>query len=727
MTKTDAASPDLQMRIATLEKLSEQLQKASSASDKLKIIDSFPSVKNYLSSHSEISEFLLHLNDTEKLTIKSLLAIEQGDRVFKQLDLSDKTHIQTFLQSLVEVERAYATIGGIVGYYLTVLKLIETNHVASSASTKELKYSHPPGLDFTKDSLEMRKAIRWGIESLPTIAEMYPVGGAGDRLDLHSEMTGEALPAALLSFCGKTLLEGLVRDLQAREYLCYKLTGKQVISPIAMMTSHEKENHHYITKICRDHQWFGRGEDHFRFFVQPLVPVVTIHGDLVVHDAKLAMKPGGHGVIWICAKEAGIFEWFTQKGYRHALVRQINNPIAGLDNGLCAFEGWGVHQQKIFGFASCPRVLNTAEGMDVLVESKTKDGFAYRITNIEYTEFEKHGVHDIPTEAGSPYSTFPANTNILFVDLKAISSLIEKSPIPGMLINMKNKITYQQNGETHEVAAGRLESTMQNIADHIVNVFPKQLVNPSSNNFSTYVVYNERLKTISVTKKSYTPGSSISETPEGCFYDLQQNYGTLLKQYCQIEVPELGSQEQYLESGPGFLFLFHPALGPFFQIIGQKIQRGRFKEGFELQLEISEVVIQDLQLDGSLIIHAEAVLGENRGGKIYYGENSGKCTLSRVVVMNKGIDRKRTRHYWRNQFVRKEEMRIILHGNAEFFAEDVVFQGNVHIEVPDGHRMVAYMEDGQVRYRMETISVPTWYWKYSFDAGNYIRLEQRRQ
>lgn len=46
------------------------------------------------------------------------------------------------------------------------------------------------------------------------MAEIYPLGGAGDRLGLVDEETGECLPVAMLPYCGRTLLEGLIRDLQ---------------------------------------------------------------------------------------------------------------------------------------------------------------------------------------------------------------------------------------------------------------------------------------------------------------------------------------------------------------------------------------------------------------------------------------------------------------------------------------------------------------------------------
>lgn len=46
------------------------------------------------------------------------------------------------------------------------------------------------------------------------MGEIYPLGGAADRLGLVDPETGECLPAAMLSYCGRTLLEGLIRDLQ---------------------------------------------------------------------------------------------------------------------------------------------------------------------------------------------------------------------------------------------------------------------------------------------------------------------------------------------------------------------------------------------------------------------------------------------------------------------------------------------------------------------------------
>jgi len=54
------------------------------------------------------------------------------------------------------------------------------------------------------------------------------------------------------------------------------------------------------------------------------------------------------------------------------------------------------------------------------------------------------------------------------------------------------------------------------------------------------------------------------------------------------------------------------------------------------------------------------------------------------------IDRKNV--YWKNRIERKECLKIQLNKNSEFYAKDVVFEGDFSIEVPRNTKMVAYMD-----------------------------------
>lgn len=729
MFKTEASSSSLQDRIASLEKLLGILEKANTTAEKLKILNHQNEVINFLSETNTLKRYIATLSSRDAFLINSLLAIGQGPVVFHSINEIGplSTGLHDLLQTLFELESSYDAIGGIIGYHLQVLKLIlEKQSHNSSKPDASYTFYKPEGIDLSKDTEEVRHSIRWGIAAMAQIAEMYPVGGAGDRLNLKDDTTGEALPAAELLFGGRSLLEGLIRDLQGREYLYYKIHGTQVNAPIAMMTSHEKNNHQHILRICTEKQWFGRPQESYHLFIQPLVPVVTIQGDWVMQGPmQLMLKPGGHGVIWKRALDSAVFDKFAASHCHQALIRQINNPAAGIDHGLLALVGFGNHYKKKFGFASCPRRLNTSEGMDVLIEKAGQNGVEYRISNVEYTEFKSRGIKDVPEPPDSPYSLYPANTNILFVDVTMIREILPQCPIPGMLINMKNTVTHlDAKGNIEEIAAGRLESTMQNIADYIIDYFPEPLNPVTPTSLSSYITYNERRKTISVTKKTHTSGQSIHETPEGCFYEILHNHWDLFTNHCQMQIPQLNTEEEYLKNGPTFHIHYHPALGPLYSVIAQKIQRGKLASGAEMQLEIAELDIQDLSLEGSLLITAESVLGKNKSGSIAYSEDTGKCVLHNVKIINQGIDNKASNQFWKNQIFRHEVLQITLKGNAEFFAENVIITGSHIIEVPDGHRMIAEMEGGKVNFRLEKIARPTWYWAYAFDAEDRIKLKK---
>ncbi|OIW01706.1 hypothetical protein TanjilG_12198 [Lupinus angustifolius] len=73
------------------------------------------------------------------------------------------------------------------------------------------------------------------------------------------------------------------------------------------------------------------------------------------------------------------------------------------------------------------------------------------------------------------------------------------------------------------------------------------------------------------------------QTPDGSLLDILRNAHDLLSQ-CNIRLPEIKANENYVDSGPPFLILLHPALGPLWEVTRQK-------------------------LNGSLIIKTENVMG----------------------------------------------------------------------------------------------------------------------
>lgn len=699
-------------RVTELQEMSVRLMHVNSVDEKLALLNSFYPVKEWTESPAN-RELLSQIPPQFELVFKQLIAIGQLDILFSQAP-SSKDLLFHCLEKLSVIDSFYAELGGLIGYQLKILSFLK----ASSERPKALGIAyHPPSfIDIERQTDQVDALILDGIEALYEMAEMYPLGGAADRLHLVDDTTGEELPAANLCYNGRPLLEGLIRDLQAREFLYFKLKGKQIATPVAIMTSFEKNNHQHLLEICEKSSWFGRPKELFRFFTQPLVPAVDHEGNwCMLAPFKPLLKPGGHGVIWKLARDFGIFEWFEKLGRKKALIRQINNPITSLDYGLLAFMGWGHKNEMIFGFASCPRLLQSAEGVNVVIE---KEGGEIVLTNIEYCDFKKFGIEDLPLKEGDPYSRFSSNTNILFVDLKEVCRAVERSPFPGLLINLKNTTYTTDRGEKKEAIIARLESTMQNIADVFV-----EKKRDSFATQKTFVTYNQRHKTISTVKKAAWPGRSLEETAENCLYVQLKAARELLEIECSILLPPAYSLSEYLREGPDCFFLYHPALGPLYSIIRQKIRGGAFALHSELQLEIADADIKNLTLDGSLLIEAENPMGHfTSDGSLNLSHRTGRCILHNVTIKNQGVDWQASIPFWRNQFCRRETLEIVLKGFSEFIAEGVIFCGNHQFIVPDGMRMEVKQIEGKLCVEMAKLEEGP-FWQYEIQAR---RVETRR-
>lgn len=689
------------MTFDELATLQQQLIHAPSVEARTDILEQMPAVEKWLATENGFSKAVRRASLESACALKQLVVIGQG---FDGAEESEARWL-ALAKTCVEIDRFYWEIGGLVGYQVSVLERLQKGETLSEPAL----FHSPVFSDISELNDEVSASIFAGLEAMPRLAELYPLGGAADRLHLVDAATGLELPAAKLEFAGCTLLETLLRDLMARERLYYCLFGAQITTPVAIMTSEEKDNHRHVLQICEENHWFGRPKESFRLFAQPLVPAVDEKGNWYkIGSCRPLLKPGGHGAIWKLARDVGVFDWLRSLGRQKALVRQINNPMAGVDYGLVAFTGIGFQRDMSFGFASCCRRVSSAEGIVVLKEAEGQ----IALTNIEYCDFVKKGIQDEPMIAGGEYSRFTSNTNILFADLQAVEKAVNSHPFPGLLMNLKPAQLTDETGLERQVVLGRLESTMQNIAD----AFGESKVGESLIPKETFVTYNLRNKTISVAKKAYVPGKSLHETPEYCFYELLQASRALLA-LCGFVLPERYTAQEYLQKGPDCAFLYHPALGPFYSIIEQKLRGGRIGLGSELRLEISELNAENIDLQGSLQIVAERPLGE----KGRYSDRVGQCLLRDVRIENTGVIWEESAPFWRMRLTRNESVEIILKGHSLFDAEGVIFKGAHQFVVEDGVQMIVRQVNGEMTIREEAIGEGA-FWKYTWENG--IKLEK---
>jgi hypothetical protein len=673
--------------IQALFHFNEAWKSSSSREAQMSLLDGYQPVQEALKTVSGFQEFCSEGSAFEIFVLKQLAAIGQLSPL-----APSKEYFSELAKKLIPIDLFYQELGGIVGYHVQILKFLQGYHHSDWDKVK--KFHAPSFIDISEETKMVEELVALGIDHLPRMVEFYPVGGAADRLHLIDEKTNLELPAAKLEYAGRTLLEGLIRDLQAREYLYFQILNVQIETPIVMMTSLEKSNHQHINAILKEASWFGRPSDLFKMMMQPLVPAVDHEGNWCpIAPGKFLVKPGGHGVIWKLARDHGIFEWLQALGKEYILVRQINNPLASLDYGLLAFLGIGAGKEMKFGFSSCPRLLQSAEGVNIILETDDEELI---LTNIEYCDFKKHGIEDLPIKEGNPYSRFSSNTNILFAHIPSIVEAVGRHPFPGLLINLKKGSYQSEAGEKKEALIARLESTMQNIADTFKS--------KSLDTMETFVTYNHRHKTIATAKKGFSPDLSPRETPEDCFYVQMQAARELLEQHCGINLPQQRTFQEALAMGPEFVFFYHPALGPLYRLIQAKITGGAWAQGTDVHLEIAHLSMKQVNVQGSLQVRADQIMGHlDETGILRYSDQVGKVKLHEVTIENQGVDWAVSAPFWKNRYVRKESFEIILHGKSEFIAKHVHFRGSHRFEVPDQTRMIVSSVGDQIVVQQEPL------------------------
>ncbi len=651
-----------------------------------------PVLRSYSALNSSWQTYLDRLDDSSKELFDKLDSIGQLN-VINQIEFSSENG-EMLVNDLKQIDLFFAAIGGIVGYQNLLKKII---HPAPF----EKKILEAPYIAIDNLSQTNIEEIKSLIEEMPKLAEIYAIGGAADRLNLVSNK--KMLPAACLKILGKTLLEHLIHDLEAKEWLYYKFTKQTLTIPIVMMTSFEKDNQAHIHQILETHNFFNRPKNSFLIFNQPQVPMVDESLNWQTQNSHaLFLKPGGHGALWSLCQKEKIFDKLLDLGCEKISIRQINNPIACVDFGHLAFLGYGFLKKAQFGFFACQRFAGSLEGINVLLKDETGSC----LTNIEYCQLSDVGIKDVPNSQG--YSQFPANTNVLFGDIETLKQITKEHPLAGQILNFKS---YPCQGGVKPMA--RLETMMQNVADYMVE--------EGNDLKKVFMTLSPRRKTISPIKKQKTPGSSYEETPESCFYDFMKNAEELLD-LCQIEHHRLETIEEFYLA-PSYIFTYLPALGPIFSLIASKLQRGCMEKGAYLELNIAECDISDFYLKGALKVTATNPYGFNSSSRTF-SENNGRVQLTNCRFINRGVDLENSNSFCQDLFKFYEKCEIILEGFSEFHAKDIEFKGDFLFKVPDGYRLDVYLDhDNKMVNELTRLVQPSWTSSYSIYKDHFVVLK----
>ena len=170
--------------------------------EKILLLEKIPEVWQFFSKPSSLRTFLLGLSEECEYVVKMTFAIGQGESIFDvpETIFDPTSHYRQLLDDLLDINRFYSDIGGIIGYQ----RLILSHLVKREEEGENFLFSPPQGIDLSdEEDPKLRHAILEGIRRQEEMAELYPIGGAADRLQLKDDKTGKGLPAACLIFQGR--------------------------------------------------------------------------------------------------------------------------------------------------------------------------------------------------------------------------------------------------------------------------------------------------------------------------------------------------------------------------------------------------------------------------------------------------------------------------------------------------------------------------------------------
>lgn len=188
-------------------------------------------------------------------------------------------------------------------------------------------------------------------------------------------------------------------------------------------------------------------------FLQNKVPRLN-QSDLTpitLTDKKEEWCPPGHGDIYLSLKETGILEKLLSQGFEYAFISNGDNLGATIEPSILEYL---VEESLEFAMEMTPKTL-----------ADTKGGAIYRkLVNGNFVGLELLETAQVPKENEPEFSgmgkfrTF--STNNLWVNLKALSKLIEKNP-PSLSLIVNPKVVDGKDVLQLETAMGSAIGSFQ--------------------------------------------------------------------------------------------------------------------------------------------------------------------------------------------------------------------------------------------------------------------------
>lgn len=493
------------------------------------------------------------------------------------------------LAQAAALDRQYP--GGLAAYVDNARKLL-ADAAAGANPFEGARPAVPRGVVSEPGSPDFASAEAEGLAQAGAAAFVLVAGGLGERLG-HPGIK-VALPVELAT--GRSFLELYIRHILAFERAADPDGSRNLRLPLAIMTS--DDTHGPTAAFLERNRNFGMESAQILLVKQEKVP------SLVDAQARFALcaddpfrietKPHGHGDVHSLLHLSGLAARWKAEGRKWVVFFQDTNALSfrAIPAALGVSSREGLHMNSL----AVPRRAKEAAGG--IVEMRFPGGRVLTV-NVEYNQLDPllratvNPEGDVPDASG--FSPYPCNINVLVFSLGPYEETLRRhgGAVPEF-VNPK----YADAARTVFKKPTRLECMMQD--------YPRQLASCAGVGFTRF----DRWVSFSAVKNSLEEAAAKARAglpPEGAGSGEMDWYaaGRRFLELCGWRV-ERGPEREFggllLSTGP--VVSLDPLLAPTLEALRRRLKGGRISGRSALVIEGAEVEVEDLDLDGALVIRA---------------------------------------------------------------------------------------------------------------------------
>ena len=520
---------------------------------------------------------------------------------------------RALVDQLVALHQQYP--GGLLQYHRNAVSLLADSKAGVNSFDGFIP-AVPTGVNLGFNTEGFRAAENTGVSGVGDVGFVLVAGGLGERLGYG----GIKVQLPTETSTGRCYLGLFCEHILALQSRARTRTGDDGLTlPLAIMTS---DDTHAPTEALLERQGrFGMAPGQITLMKQNKVAALANNdGAFPLKDSdpyELETKPHGHGDVHVLLQQSGVLQQWVERGKKWLFFFQDTNAFAF--RTFIAALGVSILQDYDFNTVTVPRQAQAAVG--AICRLAKEDGSDATTLCVEYNQLDPllratvDPAGDTPDECGlSPY---PGNTNQLVVKLSSYATAMATSG--GTVPEFINPKYADAAVKDSFKSPTRLECMMQD--------FPKLLPPSAAVGFTTFPLffYSPVKNNATDAAKKVAKGlaGACPATGEADLYSFARR---LIGMETRLEAPSLlvdgtaqvaapcvcavadGGAVSYndvpVELGPAVVL--SPSFGVTSTEVAGKVRGGTISARSTLVLDGEDIIVEDLELDGALVVRAVA-------------------------------------------------------------------------------------------------------------------------